>query len=104
MLVRLAKKYRPLHSKNKVENFAIGGRAEGRASPVIHRTPCTPRRAGCPHPAVHRTPCKNPVIAKPVRTLAVAIRSPRPLRRGITDDPVAVPKISTLPYGGRWKF
>ena len=20
------------------------------------------------------------------------------------DDPVAVPKISTLPYGGRWKF
>ena len=26
----------------------------------------------------HRTPCKTPVIAKPVRTLAVAIRSPRP--------------------------
>ena len=20
------------------------------------------------------------------------------------DDPVAVPKISVLPYGGRWKF
>ena len=32
------------------------------------------------------TPCKNPVIAKPVRTLAVAIRSPRPLCRGITDS------------------
>ena len=27
----------------------------------------------------YRTPCKNPVIAKPVRTLAVAIRIPRPL-------------------------
>ena len=39
----------------------------------------TLRRAGCPHPATHRTPCKNPVIAKPVRTLAVAIRVPRPL-------------------------
>ena len=26
----------------------------------------------------YRTPCKNPVIAKPVRTLAVAIRIPRP--------------------------
>ena len=66
MLVRLAKKYRPLHSKNKVENFAIGGRAEGRASPVIHRTPC------------------NASVGD--------------------DDPVAVPKIFALPYGGRLKF
>ena len=49
--------------------FCHRGRAEGRASPVIHRTPC-----------------KNPVIAKPVRTLAVAIRSPRPSCRGITDS------------------
>ena len=31
---------------------------------------------------------KNRVIAKPVRTLAVAIRSPRPLCRGITDETV----------------
>ena len=29
-------------------------------------------------PAAHRTPCKHPVIAKPVRTLAVAIRTPVP--------------------------
>ena len=28
--------------------------------------------------AAHRTPCKTPVIARPVRTLAVAIRIPRP--------------------------
>ena len=34
----------------------------------------TPRR-----PDLHHTPCKNPVIAKPVRTPAVAIRIPRPL-------------------------
>ena len=33
----------------------------------------TPRR-----PDLHRTSCKNHVIAKPVRTLAVAIRIPRP--------------------------
>ena len=33
----------------------------------------TPRR-----PDLHRTPCKKPVIAKPVRTPAVAIRTPRP--------------------------
>lgn len=33
----------------------------------------TPRR-----PALYRTPCKKPVIAKPVRTPAVAIRIPRP--------------------------
>ena len=36
------------------------------------------RRAGPMCPAAHRTPCKTPVIAKPVRTLAVAIRIPRP--------------------------
>ena len=29
-------------------------------------------------PDLHRTPCKNPVIARPVRKLAVAIRVPRP--------------------------
>ena len=34
----------------------------------------TPRRSD-----LHYTPCKNPVIAKPVRKLAVAIRIPRPL-------------------------
>jgi len=28
------------------------------------------------HQEIHRTPCKKPVIAKPVRTLAVAIRTP----------------------------
>ena len=33
----------------------------------------TPRR-----PDLHHTPCKNPVIARPVRKLAVAIRIPRP--------------------------
>ena len=36
-------------------------------------------------PDLHRTPCKNPVIARPVRTLAVAIRVPclkPPLRKG----------------------
>ncbi len=34
------------------------------------------RRAGCPHPADnHRTLCKKHVIAKPVLTLAVAIRT-----------------------------
>ena len=37
-------------------------------------------------PDLHRTPCKNHVIAKPVRTPAVAIRSPRPWCRGITDS------------------
>ena len=36
-------------------------------------------RAGPMCPAAHRTPCKYPVIAKPVRTPAVAIRIPRPL-------------------------
>ena len=30
-------------------------------------------------PGLAPTPCKNPVIARPVRTLAVAIRTPRPL-------------------------
>ena len=30
-------------------------------------------------PIPYRTPCNPPVIAKPVRTLAVAIRIPRPL-------------------------
>ena len=29
-------------------------------------------------PDLHRTPCKNPVIAKPVRKLVVAIRPPSP--------------------------
>ena len=28
------------------------------------------------HQEIHRTPCKKPVIAKPVHTLAVAIRTP----------------------------
>ena len=78
-------------------------------------------------------PCTAPhvkplVIARPVLKLAVAIRSPvpsAPLPKGgwhgaaVTggflprtscyvpvgdDDPVAVPKIFALPYGGRLKF
>ena len=62
---------------------------------------------------------KPPVIARPVLKLAVAIRSPVPSallpKEGIPhrtscyvpvgdDDPVAVPKIFALPYGGRLKF
>ena len=34
----------------------------------------------------YTVPLVNGVIAKPVRTLAVAIRSPRPLCKGITDS------------------
>ena len=41
--MRLAKKYRLVYKQNGVENFAIGGRTEGRPSPVIHRTPCKGR-------------------------------------------------------------
>ena len=40
----------------------------------MHGGVTIPRR-----PDLHRTPCKNHVIAKPVRTPAVAIRIPRPL-------------------------
>ena len=51
------------------------------------------------------------VIAKPVTAdTGAAIRNPCSLRHSIVkqcvgaDGPVAVPKISALPYGGRWKF
>ena len=46
-----------------------------------HRTPCNPRRGRRPRrPACHapHSMQKKTVIAKPVRTLAVAIRNPRP--------------------------
>ena len=51
----------------------IPGRARGPCptkSIIVGRDPCVPPS--------HRTPCKKPVIAKPVRTLVVAIRTPCP--------------------------
>ena len=45
--------------------FAICNKNEGADTPIRP-------------PTLHRPPCKNHVIAKPVRTPAVAIRIPRP--------------------------
>ena len=42
-------------------------------------------------PPVTASPCQPPLGKGPVRT-------------GDADDPVAVPKIFALPYGGRLKF
>ena len=51
----------------------IPGRARGPCptkNTIVGRDPCVPPS--------HRTPCKKPVIARPARTLVVAIRSPCP--------------------------
>ena len=55
------------------DNRRTHGRARGPCptkNTIVGRDPCVPLS--------HRTPCKKPVIAKPVRTLAVAIRPPCP--------------------------
>ena len=63
------------------------GRVTARVAPT-KGLPIEFRRGRCLHrPArAYTAPLVNGVIAKPVRTLAVAIRSPRPLCSGITDS------------------
>ena len=58
------------------------GRRPRRPAPQGFLLPSVGADASVRPPTLYRTPCKNRVIAKPVRTLAVAIRTPRPIRRG----------------------
>ena len=55
------------------------GRRPRRPAPQGFLLPSVGADASVRPPALYRTPCKNRVIAKPVRTLAVAIRAPVPL-------------------------
>ena len=55
------------------DNHHIPGRARGPCptkNTIVGRDPCVP--------PFRRTPCKKPVIARPARTLVVAIRTPCP--------------------------
>ena len=69
-----------------VTRGAMGGRPQG--------SPLRKRYKGCRgerNPPVTAASCQPPLGEGALGT-------------GGTDVPVAVPKISTLPYGGRWKF
>ena len=65
---------------------AMGGRPQG--SPLRKRYK---RHGAKRNPPVTAAPCQPPLGKGTEGT-------------GEADVPVAVPKISTLPYGGRWKF
>ena len=64
--------------RNRLASSATGSASPISPTPRLLHSLKRFRRAGCPHPAdpdLHRTSCKNHVIAKPVRTLAAAIRN-----------------------------
>ena len=44
------------------------------------------------------------LVKREIKIFLKNFREGRTVGMGVTDVPVAVPKISTLPYGGRWKF
>ena len=70
--------------RNQLASSATGGASPISPTPRSTARLVTLRRGRCLHrPArAYTAPLVNGVIAKPVRTLAVAIRSPRPLCKG----------------------
>ena len=65
----------------------MAGRATARVAPTEGYKECDAGR----NPPVTASPCQPPLGKGAKGT-------------GVADVPVAVPKISALPYGGRWKF
>ena len=89
--------YRPVRCGHRALRNTIGKRCVGDDAHIVppYHTTCNPPvEADAPVRPLYRAPYKNPVIAKPVRTPAVAIRLPVQLKNKHLTNPKNNPKMS----------